>query len=154
MRLVRYSYPSYRTLSPADAAFQRSPWPGLENEIDRLFESVLGAVAAPAATRFAVDLYEDKAHAYVRAELPGLNREDIAVEVNDGVLTIAATRKVPAAEGKDATSAASSSSSRSVRLGDEVHAEAISAAYEHGVLTVTLPKRAAEQPKKIAVAVS
>jgi len=150
MRLVRYTYPSFRTLSPSFGAFQRSPWSGLETEIDRLFDTALGSFAAPTATRFAVDLYEDKANTYVRAELPGLTREDIAVEVTDGYLTIAATRKTPAADGKGEESA---SFSRAVSLGDEVQADKVSATYEHGVLTVTLPKRETVQPKKIAVAV-
>lgn len=157
MRLVRYTYPSFRTLSPSYGVFQRSPWSGLESEIDRLFDTALGTLATPAATRFAVDLYEDKANTYLRAELPGLNREDITVEVTDGYLTIAAVRKTPAApstgSGQAGKGEGSASFSRAVRLGDDVQADKVGATYEDGVLTVTLPKRESAQPKKIAVAV-
>ncbi len=46
MRLVRYTYPSFRTLSPAFSSYARSPWTGLEAEIDRLFETTLGGLGA------------------------------------------------------------------------------------------------------------
>jgi HSP20 family protein len=158
MRIVRYSYPSLRTLAPSFGGFPRSPWSGLESEIDRLFESAMGSIAAPIAGRFAVDLFEDKANTYVRAELPGLKREDINVEVTDGILTITAARKttMPAkgsTEKAEEESEESFSFSRSITLAEDVQTDKISAAYEHGVLTVTLPKRESAQPKKITVSV-
>jgi HSP20 family protein len=151
MRLVRYTYPNYRSLAPVLGGFARSPWSGLETEIDRLFETTLGDFAGAAAgPRFPVDLYEDKDHTFVRAELPGVNRDDINVEVVDGYLTITAARKTPAADGKGEESF---SLSRSVSLNDEVHADKVTAAYENGILTVTLPKREEAKPKKITVTV-
>ena len=151
MKLVRYTYPSYRSLAPVSGRFAPSPWSGLETEIDRLFTSALGDFtgAAP-ATRFPVDLFEDKDNTYVRAELPGVNRDDINVEVVDGYLTIAATRKTPATEGQ---AEESFSLSRSLQLTDEVQADKVAAAYENGVLTVTLPKREEAKPKKVSIAV-
>jgi len=151
MRLVRYSYPSYRSLSPVFGGVARSPWSGLETEIDRLFAATLSEVnglASPA--RVPVDLFEDKDNTYVRAELPGVNRDDIHVEVVDGYLNLTAARKTPAADGKPEESF---SFSRSVALNDAVQADRVSAAYENGVLTVTLPKREESKPKKITIAV-
>ena len=152
MRLVRYSYPSYRSLTPVSGRFSPSPWSGLETEIDRLFTASLGESADVVATaaRVPVDLYEDKANTTVRAELPGVSRDDISVEVVDGYLNIAAKRKIPAAEGQPEQSFAFN---RSLRLNDEVQTDKIAAAYENGVLTVTLPKREVVAPKKITVAV-
>lgn len=149
MRLVRYTYPSFPTLAPT--RFQRSPWAGLESEIDRLFETTLGGFTSDTTSnRFPVDLYEDKDNTYVRAELPGVNRDDINVEVVDGYLTITAARKTPATNGEGEESF---SFSRSISLTDEVETDKVSAAYENGVLTVTLPKREEAKPKKITVAV-
>lgn len=149
MRLVRYSYPSFRSLSPALPSAFRSPWTGLESELDRLFESALSDFAAPWADRFPVDLYEDKDNTYVRAELPGVNREDISVELVDGALNVTATRK--AGEGENAETF---TYSRTVSVPDAaVQADKISAAYENGVLTVTLPKREESKPRKVTVAV-
>jgi len=152
MRLVRYSYPSYRSLAPVSGRFSPSPVSGLETEIDRLFTSTLGELANAPATgsRFPVDLYEDKGNTYVRAELPGVSRDDINIEVVNGYLTIAAVRKTPASEGQPEQSFALN---RSLRLNDEVQADKIAAAYENGVLTVTLPKREEATPKKITVTV-
>jgi HSP20 family protein len=147
MRLVRYTYPNYRNLVPS--AFSRAPWTGLESELDRLFETAVSSVASLSDNRFPVDLYEDKDNTYVRAELPGVNRADINVEMVDGYLTITAARKQKEGEQEQ-----SYSFSRSVTVPDEVQSDKVAAAYENGVLTVTLPKREEAKPKKITVAVS
>lgn len=151
MRLIQYTYPSFRRPSHGLGRFQ-SPWTGLEGELDRLFETALGDFNGSApANRFPVDLYEDKDNTYVRAELPGVNRDDINVEMVDGYLTIAATRKTPA--GANGEGEQSFALSRSVSIADEVQTDKVAAAYENGVLTVTLPKREETKPKKITVAV-
>lgn len=148
MRLVRYTYPSHRTFAPS-SAFSRTPWVGLENEIARLFDS---AVADASPSRFSgsfpVDVYQDKDNAYVRAELPGVNRDAINLEVSDGVLTLEASRK----QG-EGDSAETVTFKRSLKLSDEVQGDQIRATYENGVLTVTLPRKEAAKPKKINIQV-
>ena len=151
MRIVRYAYPTVRNFAPTLSGFQRSPWTGLESEIDRLFETARGEIAPVASGRFPVDLFEDNDNVYVRAELPGFSRADIGVEFTDGYLTINAARKTPAAEGQAEQSFALT---RSVHITEEVQADKISAALEHGVLTVTLSKREEAKPRKITVAVN
>jgi len=150
MRIVRYTYPTARSFTPALAGFPRSPWSGLETEIDRLFETALGDHAGAATDRFPVDLYDDKDNVYVRAELPGVDRADIGVELVDGYLNFTATRKSPAAEGQAGPALALS---RSISITEEVQTDKVSAASENGILTVTLPKRDEAKPKKITVAV-
>jgi len=152
MHIVRYTYPNrLSSLVPALGLSLRSPWNGLETEIDRLFGAALSDFAGlPAADQFPVDLYEDKDHAYVRAELPGIDRADLSVEMADGYLTLSGTRKTDAIEGKGEESF---SFSRSISIPEEIQADKVSAAYENGVLTVTLPKREEAKPKKITVAV-
>ncbi len=152
MNLIRYSYPQYRLAAPL---LTRSPWGGLEAEIDRLFggsPNEVGTAESPA--RLPVEVHEDKTAAYVRAELAGVNRDDINLEILDGALTITATRKIPAlpnaVEGEGASTIVLR---RTVTLGEEIDTEKVSAAHENGLLTVTLPKREQAQPKKITVAV-
>jgi HSP20 family protein len=150
MTLVRYTYPTFRSVTPAFTGLRRSPWSGLENEINQLFENVLADFSGVPANRFPVDLYEDQNNTYVRASLPGVSREEINVELTDGYLTLSASRKAAEGNGK---AAESFSFSRSISVPDDVQTDNISAAYESGVLTVTLPKREEAKPKKVTVAV-
>jgi HSP20 family protein len=148
MRITRYIQPASRGFAPV-LSFSRHPWTGLQSEIDRLLETALTDFAGvPAARQFPVGLSEDKDHTYVRAELPGVKREDINVELAEGYLTITAVRKTPAAEGKDEEAFPLS---RSVSVPEAVQTDNVAATYENGVLTVTLPKAEAVKPRKIAV---
>jgi HSP20 family protein len=118
----------------------------LESEVSRLFQAAVADFPAPAyAPRFPVDLYEDKENSYVRAELPGVSREAIAIEMVDGYLNLNATRK----QGEE-----TSSFSRSIALPEAVQADKVTATYENGVLTVTLPKQEQAKPRKIDIAVN
>jgi HSP20 family protein len=147
MRLIRYSTPVARGYYPA---FARSPWAGLETQMDRLFEAALSETAGASAEPFPVDLYEDTNATYVRAELPGVNRSDIGVELTDGTLQLTAKRSIKEGEREE-----SLEFSRAITVPDHaVQADKISATYENGVLTVTLPKREEAKPRKISVAVS
>jgi HSP20 family protein len=147
MNPIHYTYPRTTSLVPA---FGRSPWNGLESEIDRLFETAMGGFTTPPAFehRFPVDLYEDKENSYVRAELPGLAREDISIELVNGYLSLSGNRKVTDDDGKVVETF---SLSRSIALPEAVQSDKVSATYENGVLTVTLPKRDEVKPKKITV---
>lgn len=145
MNLVRYSYPLIRSQSPAVFG---SPWGGLENEIDRLFTIALADTSV--SRRFPVDIYEDKDNTYARAELPGVDRNAIKVEHAEGRLTISATRNFSQGDAVETTSF-----SRILSVPDSaVRADKITAAYENGILTVTLPKPEEAKPRKITVNVS
>ncbi|HYC72945.1 MAG TPA: Hsp20/alpha crystallin family protein [Opitutaceae bacterium] len=143
-RIIRYSQPRSASLLPALA--NRLGLNGLETAADRLFEAALADFAAPALSpRFPVDLFEDKDNTYVRAEIPGFAREDINVEMVQGYLNLTASRK----DGEQ-----SYSLNRSIAIPEQVQADKVSAAYENGVLTVTLPKQEQTKPRKIAISVS
>ena len=145
--IIQYTHPRGTSLLPSFGFAARSPWRGLESEIDRWFESTLSDFMTPAfEQRFPVDLYEDKDNTYVRAELPGVNREEINVELVNGYLTINATRKTQGQDGEE-----SFALSRSIAIPEDVHADQVGAAYENGVLTVTLPKKEEAKPRKITV---
>ena len=117
----------------------------IENQIDWLFGTALAGFAGAArGGQFPVDLYEDKDNTYVRAELPGVSRDAISVEIVDGSLSIQASRKEKSGEDESTVSF-----SRLVSIPDEVQADKVSAAYENGVLTVTLPRKEEAKPKKI-----
>ena len=118
--------------------------------MDRLYESALsGFGMSPVASSFPVDLYEDKNATYVRAELPGVERKDIAVEMVEGALTIQAARKDQSGDSEQTFSL-----SRSITIPNEVASDKVTAAYENGVLTVTLPKQEESKPRKITISVN
>lgn len=146
--IVRYQNPRSAGLLPSfGLATSRSPWSGLESELDRLFASAVSSLPwLSGGTQPPVDLYEDKDNTYVRAELPGFEKDSISVEMVNGYLTIRATRQ-DKSEGDVSVE-------RSVSIPETVRADKVSAAYENGILTVTLPKQEAAKPKKIAVSVA
>lgn len=150
MRYIHFTQPSGRVAAPSARFGGRLAVSGIENELDWLFGTALtGFAGATRGGQFPVDLTEDKENLYVRAELPGVTRESIDVEFIDGGLTIEASRKEKSGEAE--TSVAFN---RRVSIPDEIEAEKVSAAYENGVLTVTLPRREEIKPTKIKVSVN
>jgi HSP20 family protein len=116
-----------------------------ENQIDWILGTALAG--ATRGGQFPVDITEDKDNTFVRAELPGVNRDAISVEVIDGSVSIKASRKAKSGEGEVAVS-------RLVSIPDAVQADKVSAAYENGILTVTLPRKEEAKPRKINVSVN
>lgn len=147
MRIVRYNYPSYRAPAVFSNGLARAPWAFADAELSRLFSETFGDLASPS---FPVTVYEDDAKVYVRAELPGVQRADLGVELVQDSLHLTATRKTPAQGDKAEETVALQ---RSVTLPTEVQPDQVTAAYENGVLTVTLAKREEVKPKKIAITV-
>jgi len=143
MRYIQFTQPFGRTYAPIARFGGRFGDGGLENEIDQLVGTFAGA------TQFPVDLYQDKDNTYVRAELPGANRDSINVEIVDGSLSIKASRQQRSAEGEETVSVG-----RLVSIQDQVQTEKVSATYENGVLTVTLPRQEESKPRKINVSVN
>jgi HSP20 family protein len=139
--IIRYTYPRHATRLAG-----RNLWAGLESEVDRLFQAALADHPTKAfSPRFPVDLYEDKDNTYVRAELPGVSREAINIEMVDGYLNISAARK----QGEETFDF-----NRSIAIPEAIQADKVAAAYENGQLTVTLPKQEQVKPRKINIAVN
>jgi HSP20 family protein len=144
MKLIRYERPGLVLPGLGRLA-------NLQDELERLFESPLRAWAP------ALDVREDKDKFVIRAELPGLKREDIDVSLQDGALVISGERKFEKTEegvevhrqeryyGKF---------ERTLTLPEPVAADKVKAEYKDGVLTVTLPKTEEAKPKKIDVSVN
>jgi len=111
----------------------------------RLFDDIWSGTQMPAsaAPAFKVDISEDEAGFHIDAELPGLTKEQIALNIEDDVLTIKAERKQESEENKKnfhRIERSYGSFSRSFNLGEMIDQENISADFDNGVLHVTLPK--------------
>jgi HSP20 family protein len=147
-----------KTETPALPALGRLS--DLREELDRLFEAPFSDLTRTARLLNgwapAVDLYEDKDRFTVKAELPGLKREDIEVALNDGTLVISGERKVEAKVEDTETHRVErffGRFQRSILLPASVQADKIAAQYKDGVLTVTLPKSEEAKPKTIEISV-
>ncbi len=133
---------------------------GLRDELDRIFEGSLAGWTHGSQLLSgwnpAVDLYEDKDNVIVKAELPGLKKEDIEVSINDGVLSISGERKSEA-KFEDAETHRSERFvgrfQRTLTLPADVKGDEVKAQYKDGVLTVTLPKAEEAKPKQIEVSI-
>lgn len=130
----------------------------LRSQIDRLFEDPFGLVTQ--TTSFfegltpPVDIHEDKDKYVVKAELPGMNQQDIDVSLEGNTLTISGERKQEdeKEEGENYRSERYFGRfQRSVTLPTGVDANEIQATYKDGILTVTLPKSEEAKPKQIQV---
>ena len=103
----------------------------------------LSALSHVQATQFAVDVTEDLSHVTIRADAPGLEKEQIDITVSDdNVLTISAER----VESRSSSGRAHfkeikyGKHSRSVALPQNCDASKVHAKMENGVLTITMPK--------------
>jgi len=111
-----------------------------------------------AATTFAppADVVETQAAIEVTVDLPGHDPKSVDVKLENGVLTIQSERKQERRGEQDGVLRAERSFGQFVRsfeLPDTVDAEKVAAKFEHGVLTVTLPKREETKPRTISVKV-
>ncbi|HKV70119.1 MAG TPA: Hsp20/alpha crystallin family protein [Gemmatimonadales bacterium] len=115
----------------------------LTNRLNRLFNDVWGDfnTSDNGSTGWfpAVSVAEENGDTRISAEIPGVKPEDVKVSVESSTLTI---------EGQKA----GYSFKRSFTLPATVDAEGITANYEHGVLTVTLPKAEKAKARQIPVA--
>jgi HSP20 family protein len=101
-----------------------------------------------------VDIYEEEGHIVLKAELPGVDKKDIAVDVKDDVLTLKGERSADS-EVKDKNYYRKERFfgrfERSFTLPVNVDAGKITADYKDGVLKVSLPKPEEIKPKQITV---
>jgi HSP20 family protein len=128
----------------------------LRDEIDRLFESPLSRATEFLGWAPAFDVYEEKDNFVVKAELPGMKKEEINVSLHDGDLIISGERKSETkSEGTEVYRAERyfGKFQRTVSLPPTVAANNVKAEYKDGILTVTLPKSEDAKPRQIEVKV-
>ena len=130
----------------------------LHNEMNRLFTGNLEGQNAGEFARGAwspsVDIYEDKDRLIVEAELPGMNRDDFELTVENNVLTLRGERKFEKKTDGDnyhRVERSYGSFTRQFTLPQTVTAEGATADFENGVLRVALPKREETKARKIEI---
>lgn len=102
----------------------------------------------------AVDILEEKDRFVVRADLPGVNPDDIEVNMENGVLTVSGERNSEERSEFEGVSRIERVSGRFLRrftLPETADADAIKARCQNGILEISIPKQAVVQPRRIAV---
>ena len=133
----------------------------VDSLLDRFFNEAVPAFGQDFGVEFfgnnsypKVDVkdYDDKIT--IEAEIPGLAREDVSVDLESQVLTITGGKR----EAKDDEGARyirkelkRSSFKRSFKLGDNMNVKKIQADFDNGLLLVTVPKREKDEPKKVKI---
>ena len=103
-----------------------------------------------------VNVYEYDDKIGIVAEIPGLDKKDVTVDVEEQVLTISGDKhKFDTDGGKCITRELKQSSfKRSFNLGDHLDGDNVSAKFKDGMLSISVPKKEPEQPKKKFVKIS
>jgi len=101
-----------------------------------------------------VDIYDNDENIVIKAELPGIDRKDIVIDVKDGVLTLKGERSFDneiKEEKYYCRERTFGKFERVFRLPAKVDPEKISADYKDGILKIDIPKPEEQQPKQITV---
>jgi HSP20 family protein len=151
MRLVRYQHPDLWS------------WPGfdrltsLRDEINDLFESTFANGNGSDVFNSwapALDVYEDADNLIVRAEIPGMKKEDIDISLQNNVLTLSGERRNEKKYEGSETSREErffGRFTRSMTLPKQVNASRVKASYKDGILSITLPKAEEAKPRQIEI---
>jgi HSP20 family protein len=134
-----------------------SPVFSLRREIDRLIDDTFGGNGGRAMTSWTpvVDVRESQNDLTLAFEMPGIAPDQIEVTTDNGVLTVRGEKREERKEGDEAefhlVERSYGAFSRSFQLPKNLDEAKIAANFEHGVLTVRIPKAALPQPKRIQV---
>jgi HSP20 family protein len=124
-------------------------------EFDRLFSSLFENRGRQVQRWVpAMDLVEAEDHFVLKADLPGLAEDDVAIEVQDNVLTVSGSRDAEhehKEQGWFRLERSYGSFSRSLTLPDGVDADKVEAKFDRGVLEVTIPKPEERKPRRISI---
>jgi len=132
----------------------------LQDRINRIFDESFSRTAdleddiSMSAWKPSVDIYETAEAIILKAELPGIKKEDVSVEVKDNVLMLKGERtEEKEAEGKNyyRKERAFGSFNRSFNLQHRIQPDRIKARFKDGVLKIEIPKPEEEKPKQITV---
>jgi HSP20 family protein len=134
---------------------------GIQEEMNRLFDNFFGAPRRVGdnevmhwTPRVNVEEMEDRFE--ISAELPGLKKGDVKIEVKDHVLTLTGAKKLQEEKKEKNVHLFERSYGRFCRtfaLPDNVDADKIEAAFEDGVLRIDVPKTEEAKPREIEVSV-
>ena len=123
-------------------------------EVDRLFDRLFDTPSAAQRWAPAMDLVEAEDHYLLKADLPGVSQEDVAIEVENGVLTVTGERKAEherSERGFYRIERAFGRFQRQLTMPEGIDPGAVTADFDKGVLSVRIPKPEKVKPQRIAI---
>ena len=123
------------------------------SEFNRLFDTLFDESRAQGCVP-AMHLVEADDHFLLKADLPGLSEDDVAIEIRDNTLTISGERKSEYETregGWYRVERATGQFSRALSLPEGVDADAVTAEFSKGVLEVRVPKPEARKPRRVQI---
>lgn len=119
-------------------------------DLDRMMERFAGRTRGGVMP---MDAFETGGVYTLRFDLPGVDPDHVDLTVEGNVLTVTAERKWEDTDGVTwlLRERPTGSHSRQVRLGERLDASNVTAGYDHGVLTVTIPMREEAKPHRVAI---
>lgn len=152
-----------RALEPRRGFGELEPWPGLgewglsgrlPRLMDELFRDWPWAGRRERTLMPAMDVSDDDERYTVTVELPGVKKEDVHVELQEGMLTVRGEKRSEREEKKETRRYVERSFgafSRSFRLPPDADADRLDASFRDGILTLTIPKSEEAKPRTIAI---
>lgn len=129
----------------------------LQSDMNRLFSTFFEQPSGGGNMRRwvpAMDLAEHEDHFELTADLPGIEPDDVEIEVEDRVLTVRGERKHEQREEKAGmlrVERATGAFHRALTLPEGVNADEVSASFDKGVLTVRIPKPEERKPHRVQI---
>lgn len=130
----------------------------LQERINRLFDESFAAAhesesVTVCAWKPVVDIYQCNDEIVIKAELPGVQKADVSVEITDNVVTLKGARRAESEEGITfyRQERCTGSFYRSFTLPDTINPDKVTARFKDGILTITVPRQEREALKKVAV---
>jgi HSP20 family protein len=124
------------------------------SEVNRFFNTLFDDGRLQQRWVPAMDLVESDDHFVLKADLPGLGEDDVSIEIRDNTLTVAGERKSEyerKERGWYRVERSTGSFSRSLALPEGVDADAVTAAFDKGVLEIRIPKPEQKKPRRIQI---
>lgn len=125
-------------------------------EVDRLFDAFFGGESQAASRRWMppMDLVEAEDHFVLKADLPGLDENEVSIEVQDGTLSISGERRAEH-ESKERgwyrIERSFGGFNRSLTLPEGVDPGSITAQFDRGVLSLRIPKPEERKPRRVEI---
>ncbi len=124
-------------------------------EVNRLFNTLLGGDEAHSQRWLPpMDLVEGEGQFVLKADLPGMDEDDVSIEIRDNTLRISGERRAEqekAERGWYRVERSFGQFSRSLTLPEGVDADAVKAAFDKGVLEVRIPKPEERRPRRVQI---